>query len=414
MIKYIFATTITLLVFLSACNNDPGGPVIIDNTDDSPIKVTFDVADASIVEGNPPITVNITFSRKLKSDLDIFLSYTSDNGKPEEDFRIIPASENNEFTISLEEGAESASFQVESVVDNDDDEELLVFRIEGFSEDDLQKGEFSSYRLRILDENPIDPAFQNCLTPQSAETLEVVTWNIERFPMTSNSVSTVVDIIRNMDVDIIAVQEISEPSAFTQVANSLEGWGGEYFNVNGSIELGYFYKTSEISSFGNLDILFSDQRSPFPREPVVVEITHVNGLTVKLVNIHLKCCNDGTTRRAVASGIMKDYFDENEANTNLIVLGDFNDDLNSGTPFQNFIDDSDNYEFADMNIARGPSQNWSFPSFPSHIDHILISNELFDNHVSSATLRLAGCVSGYSRDVSDHRPVMAVFSAESN
>ncbi|MEL6558391.1 MAG: endonuclease/exonuclease/phosphatase family protein [Bacteroidota bacterium] len=414
MIKYIFATVIAVLVLLTACNDDPGGPVIIDNTDDSPIKVSFDISDASIEEGNPPITVTLSFSRKLEGDLDIFLSYTSDNGQEGEDFNITPSPEGNEFTVPVQEGAESVSFQVESVVDDDEDIELLVFNVEGFSEENLQKGEFSSYRLRILDENPIDPAFQNCLTLNSAETLEVVTWNIERFPMTSNSVSTVVDIISNMDVDIIAVQEISEPSAFTQVANSLEGWGGAFFNVNGGIELGYFYKTSEISSFGNLEILFPNQRSPFPREPVVVEVTHVNGLTVKLVNIHLKCCNDGTTRRAVASEIMKDYFDENEANSNLIVLGDFNDDLDAGTPFQNFIDDADNYEFADMDIATGPSQNWSFPSFPSHIDHILISNELFDNHVSSATIRLSGCVSGYSRDVSDHRPVMAVFSAESN
>ena len=414
MIKYIFASALVLIIFLSACNDDPGGPIIIDNTDNTPISISFDISDASVVEGNPPITVNITFSRMLESDADLFINFASENGTLNEDFRIVPAPENDRIVLPVQEGAVSTSFQVETIQDSDDIEEVLVFLLDSFSDENLVKGEFNSYRLRIVDESPIDPVFQNCLTPQSAETLEVVTWNIERFPMTSNSVSTVVDIIQNMDVDIIAIQEISEVSAFTQVANSLEGWGGEFFNVRGGIELGYFYKTSEISSFGNLETLFPNQNSPFPREPVVVEVTHVNGLTVKLVNLHLKCCNDGTARRLVASNTMKEYFDENESDTNLIVLGDFNDDLNTGTPFQNFIDDSENYEFADIDIARGSSQNWSFPSFPSHIDHILISNELFDNHVSSATIKLSGCVSGYSRDVSDHRPVMSVFRAESN
>ena len=31
-----------------------------------------------------------------------------------------------------------------------------------------------------------------------------------------------------------------------------------------------------------------------------------------------------------------------------------------------------------MNIALGPSSNWSYPTWPSHLDHILISDEVFD------------------------------------
>ena len=42
-----------------------------------------------------------------------------------------------------------------------------------------------------------------------------------------------------------------------------------------------------------------------------------------------------------------------------------------------FINDSSAYYFADSDIASGPSSNWSFPNWPSHLDHILITNELF-------------------------------------
>ena len=93
----------------------------------------------------------------------------------------------------------------------------------------------------------------------------------------------------------------------------------------------------------------------------------------------------------------------------VILLGDFNDEITGNTPFQNFIDNPD-FRFATQAIANGSSTNWSFPSFPSHIDHILISNELFDKVGVVQTIRPESCVSGYSQNISDHRPVLASFS----
>ena len=66
-----------------------------------------------------------------------------------------------------------------------------------------------------------------------------------------------------------------------------------------------------------------------------------------------------------------------------------------------------------MNIAYSSSSNWSYPSWPSHLDHILITNELFyeiENEVSSVeTIRLEEYFyngwSEYENYISDHRPV---------
>ncbi|MGB3465794.1 MAG: endonuclease/exonuclease/phosphatase family protein [Cyclobacteriaceae bacterium] len=411
MIKRLYLAAILPILLLSACSDDTTNTIVIDRTDKSPIKVEFDVSDASVEEEDPAITVNITFSRKLENATDVIVDFTASNGLLNENFKITPDPTDGEFKLSAAEGEQRVAFQVQPLADDNDNEELLVFQLKSIGDEALEKGDLNSFRLRILDEDPIDPAFRNCLSAQSSETLEVVTWNIENFPMTSNSVSTVVDIIRNMDVDIIAVQEINDPAAFTTVVNSLEGWGGKFYDVRGGIELGYFYKTTEITAFSDLEIIFPDQNSPFPRQAVVATATHVNGLEVKLVNLHLKCCDDGSARRANASNLMKTFFDENEKDSNLIVLGDYNDEIDVGSPFQNFMLDTDNYVFADQEIADGTSQNWSYPSFPSHIDHILISDELFDNHISSKTIKLSPCVN-YSRDVSDHRPVMAVFKAD--
>ena len=78
--------------------------------------------------------------------------------------------------------------------------------------------------------------------------------------------------------------------------------------------------------------------------------------------------------------------------------------------FKNFIEDSDNFLFTTMEIAEGPSSGWSFPSWPSMIDQIVISNELFDNNVSTQVLKLEECLSNYADAVSDHRPVLLKLS----
>jgi hypothetical protein len=74
-----------------------------------------------------------------------------------------------------------------------------------------------------------------------------------------------------------------------------------------------------------------------------------------------------------------------------------------------------------MNIANGSSAGWSYPSWPSHLDHILITNDLFDEMASAnATTRVLkideyiGGWSTYDYNVSDHRPVGIRFTPDNN
>ena len=73
-----------------------------------------------------------------------------------------------------------------------------------------------------------------------------------------------------------------------------------------------------------------------------------------------------------------------------------------------FLEDT-NYYFTDYNIAVGNSSYWSFPTWPSHLDHILITNELFNNHDTTYTILsehfFSGGWSEYEDVISDHRPV---------
>ena len=93
------------------------------------------------------------------------------------------------------------------------------------------------------------------------------------------------------------------------------------------------------------------------------------------------------------------------------MLGDFNDILTDveNNIFVPFLSDNNNFYFADYQIAISSNQNWSFPSWPSHIDHILITNELINNIVDTQTIlidfSLNGSFTTYNNYISDHRPV---------
>lgn len=241
------------------------------------------------------------------------------------------------------------------------------------------------------------PAFQD-------NELNVVTWNIEHFPKSTSTIAGVKSIIASLDADIIAVQEIEEKTPFMSIANSLEGWNSAFGDVRYDLDLGYYYKVDAFKSVSEISLLFNDDASAFPRQVVRLDVVHASGLEVTFLNIHLKCCSGSEDRRKAASERIKAYIDGELSDKMVIVLGDFNDEIGSDSPFQNFIDDSSNYTFADAGLT-----DVSYPSWPSHIDHILITNELFNHVTSSRVLKPEGCLEGYSSDVSDHRPVLASF-----
>jgi len=260
-----------------------------------------------------------------------------------------------------------------------------------------------------------DDSYEACVPTVSAQTLEVVTWNIENYPMTSTAEERVLDIIGEMDPDVIAIQELTSQSEFSDLLSALSGWSGSIVQFNGSnLMLGYLFKNSEVTIITQPENMFNDMEDENDnaftafRRPLLTKIRHSNGMEVSLINVHLKCCDGSEDRRRLASEKIKGYIDTSLAAENVIVLGDFNDEIvdASDNVFQNFIDDAANFRFATIDIASGGEANWSFPSWPSHIDQILLTTELFEMVQTTETLRLDQCSDSYLNTVSDHRPVL--------
>jgi len=262
-------------------------------------------------------------------------------------------------------------------------------------------------------------------------TFEVMTWNMEFFPANGQTtLDYVSQIIEALEVDVIAVQEIDDYDKFLELLDGLEGWEGIATNT-GYLNLGYIYNPEFVQMTSILQI-YPDKNRELPRKPLIMEMIY-NGNEYVLINNHLKCCGDGImnsndpydeeTRRFDACVLLDEYITENFPDDNVIVLGDLNDiltDSESNNVFQVFFDDPENYLFADMAIAEGPSADWSYPSWPSHLDHLLISNELFDEFNDEATvittLRIDDYLENgfweYEQNVSDHRPVAIKFKTE--
>jgi exonuclease III len=215
-----------------------------------------------------------------------------------------------------------------------------------------------------------------------------------------------------MNVDIIAMQEIWGDGAsvsFENLKTKLDGWDGS----RKSSGLAYLYKTELI--FNRLSEI--EELNDILRTPYLLSI-NIDGENIFIINNHLRAnYNDGNwdeDERKEALGKLEEYINQFLPEENVILLGDLNDELNdSMNVFQNFINDSTNYKFVDMDLAYGSKANWSYPGWPSHLDHILITNELFDefdNEGSSVqTIRLEEYFDNgwteYENYISDHRPV---------
>ncbi len=283
-------------------------------------------------------------------------------------------------------------------------------------------GESEKSVVPVID-NPFEGA-----TVGTDTTLEITTWNLEHFAKKGDeTVAAVVQAIESMDVDIIALQEIQNFTYFRQMRQALEGWDGDRATSAGyDINLAFLYRVDGDLEVDSVYEIMVEFRREFPRRPLVLEGRY-NEIPIVVINNHFKCCGNGTideedewdeeTRRRDASLLLDEFIRDNYAGKHVVVVGDFNDsltDVPARNVFQNFIDAPDDYRFVDMGIAEGPGSGWSFPGWPSHLDHILVGGSLFDAFSGKDAAVMVvplhtyfpNGLTGYDPLISDHLPVV--------
>ena len=243
--------------------------------------------------------------------------------------------------------------------------------------------------------------------------LDIITWNIENFPKNNSTVDTLIHIIPELFVDIIALQEIESSFSLNQLRSGLgTNWVSYIAEENSSWgELAYLINTTEVEITEPPYEILSQYSYYFAyRPPFVINITYQNHNYV-IINVHYKCCDGSEDRRLQSSVYLDNYISQNLSNEKVIILGDYNDLLiDNPNVFAPFFNNPNEYLFTDYYISQVEMINeWSFPGWPSHLDHILITNELFDLNQTTETIIIDDLFfnSTYNYDtyLSDHRPV---------
>ncbi len=272
---------------------------------------------------------------------------------------------------------------------------------------------------------------------QSTVNFKFTTWNTEWLECSSNGPSddalqlnNVVAVIKNLNSDIVALQEVNTTNAYATVDTIIHKLGAEW---SGSVVTStnysdcnqyqaIVYKNSKVQLVSASLITDGGSSSDWSsgRYPVLYNVNlMVDGtaIPVSVINIHAKAMSDATSysRRKSASEALKTLLDGSAYNTKRIVLlGDFNDYL-TGTqcsscspgdsPYKNFVDDTNNYECLTTNLYD--------PSYNSPvIDNIIISNELANSYKQNSTSRevvATQSITNYTNTTSDHTPVSASF-----
>ena len=128
----------------------------------------------------------------------------------------------------------------------------------------------------------------------SSNSLDILTWNIENFPKHNSTADYLIDIIDDINIDIIALQEIESQSDFNNLVNNLNGdWIGYRSENTNYGELSYLINLEQATIIQPPYTILNQYEHYFAyRPPYVLEI-EINNQEYILVNIHFKCCGDG-------------------------------------------------------------------------------------------------------------------------
>lgn len=282
------------------------------------------------------------------------------------------------------------------------------------------------------------------VTKVGSDTLyDVACWNVEWFGDAaegpSNEViqyNNVKSVISNTEVDVWGLCEVSNPTTFYNLLNELPSYQGVLSTYNQTQKTALLFNKDLFELMSNSLIIdpsnpdyynaFASGRYPFE---VVLRTKIYPFDSVYFYVVHLKA-NSGSAdqssynRRVNASLYLQQFLNTQRANKKIIVLGDFNDDVDQSvvringlylvSPFQNFNNDSIRYFFPSKQLSIAGETTYPNYNPINMIDHVLTSRVLSDSFYikqSAVVLKqLSTQISGYLSNTSDHYPVLARFN----
>ena len=276
----------------------------------------------------------------------------------------------------------------------------------------------------------------------TASTLDFATWNLEWFGEPGEGPSNealqlenVRDIITGLQMDLWSVQEVTREAHFKDLIAQLSGYAGFLANDpivtdgaayysdfdNTEQKVGIIYNTS-VATIQSAKVILKENNSDFAgRPPVEVRLSaKVDGVTQDLVMILLHAKAGSRSGdwdlRSRASAALKNYLDTTWPTATVMVIGDFNDDVDASitkpkaSPYKNFVDDAADYTFPTRALSDAGVTSTVY--YTDMIDHHLATNELIAKYVSGSVevFRADQYLADYDQTTSDHFPVLSRYN----
>lgn len=260
--------------------------------------------------------------------------------------------------------------------------------------------------------------------------LVVGTWNIEWFGSTMEGptnetlqAKNVLTVMKSMDADLWAIQEVVDPAALAKLATDLGGYqtlpssdasveGGTQVYANpGEQKLAVVFRESRVAVTG-ARLVLRDSASFFNgRAPMEVDVETKPGKTaITVVVVHAAPGTDSASyeKRKQGAAAIKAFLDTKPEGALVMVAGDFNDGLETSsfggqpTPYAAIVNDPA-YEFTTKALKS--------PRYPRVIDHQLVTDDLA-RFVAASTARIVDgdtLVTDFVDTTSDHDPVSVQY-----
>jgi len=283
-------------------------------------------------------------------------------------------------------------------------------------------------------------------------TLEVVNWNVEWLGSTGfgptnedQQEQNVETVLKNIGADIYGLVEVVDEARLARIVSHMPGYSYIIGNFGSRVnppdptggplseaqKLAFVYKTSLFSNITSRPLInnkntsstsynsWSSGRYPFL---MTADVTlNCVTKTVNFILIHGKANTSPTAtsyaRRQAAANELHDTLTTYFADANVMVIGDFNDDLDQSitagfttTSYSSFTTDMAN--FFSPTLALSLAGKKSTVGYNDVIDHVMITNDMqpyYLNSSASILTDVASLVSNYGSTTTDHYPVFTRY-----
>ncbi len=230
------------------------------------------------------------------------------------------------------------------------------------------------------------------------------------------------------DVDLWGLEEVVGTTEFSTLAGNLPGFGkvlatdvsgGSFYYAFAEQKVGLLYRTNKVSVLGAQLVLTTSGYDFGGRPPLEVRVRLTgSGVTRDLyvIVLHMKAYADldSYNRRLAASTALKAYLDGTRASDAVMVIGDWNDDVDvsiatpNATPYANFVADGAHVRFATRELSD--AHRGTTVSASSTIDHQLYNAALFPAYVVGSAAVVVPAIASYAATTTDHYPVLTRYT----